>query len=172
MPHFLQKMFNPESIAVFGASGPVNMGTMQASAIIGGGFPGKVYFVHPTKNEVLGRRAHNSVNEIEGSVDLCVITISSSAVPGVLQDMGHKGVRNAVITTAGFNEVGTGEGHRLNDEIKAVAKQHGIRFVGPNCLDLVNSRLPLNTTTFEVRPPTGGLSIASHSGSYTTQIFS
>ncbi len=171
MSHFLEEMFHPRSIAVFGASGPMKMGSMQALSVIGSGFPGKVHYVHPTLSEVMGQKAYKSVSEIEGPVDLGLIVIPAAAVPGVLEDLGRKGTRHAVVTTAGFEEVATDKGRSLNRKMKDAARKHNIRFIGPNCLGLVNAHLPLNTTTFPADFEPGSVSIASHSGSYATQIF-
>ncbi len=171
MSHFLFDMLNPRSVAVYGASGPMKMGTMQALAIIGGGFPGKVHFIHPTQEEVLGQRAYKRASDVPGPVDLALIVIPAAAVPAVLEDLGKKGTRHAVVTTAGFEEVATEEGRTLNEKMLETARRHGIRIIGPNCLGLVNAHLPLNTTTFSARLEPGSISLASHSGSYTTQIF-
>lgn len=164
-------MLNPRSIAVYGASTPMKMGTMQALACIGSGFPGEIHYIHPRLTEVLGRPAHRSVTEVKGPVDLGLIVIPAAAVPSALDDLGKKGVRFAVVTTAGFEEVDTDEGRRLNKKMIETARRHDIRLIGPNCLGVVNGHLPLNTTTFPAQLTPGPISIASHSGSYSTQIF-
>lgn len=171
MPHFLEEMFHAQSIAVYGASGPMKMGTIQALALIGSGYPGRVYFIHPSQAEVLGERAYRRAVEVPGPVDLGLIVIPAAAVSEALADLGRKGVRYAVVTTAGFEEMATEDGRRLNRELKRAAREAGIRIVGPNCLGVVNAHLPLNTTTFPAKFSPGAVSIASHSGSYTTQIF-
>lgn len=171
MPNFLDEMLNPKSIAIYGASTPMKMATMQASSIIGGGFPGKVHYIHPHQDRVLGQKAYRKATDVSEPIDLALIVIPAPAVPEVLLDLAQKGTRYVVVTSGGFEEIGTKDGLSLNQKIRAIAGEHKMRMIGPNCLGLVNAHLPLNTTTFEAVLKPGPLSIASHSGSYATQIF-
>ncbi len=87
----------------------------------------------------------------------------------LLADFGKIGTRYAVICTAGFREVGA-EGDKLEKELKETAEKYGIRFLGPNCIGLINSNLPLNITvmTFDLKPGLLG-GMASQSGTYITR---
>jgi len=103
---------------------------------------------------------YDAVSKINQPVDLAVIVSPTATVPGVLEDCGRAGVKAAVIITAGFSEVGNSAGE---EQIKRVAGQYGIRFIGPNCAGLVNTSHHL-FPTLETRPPAGGVAIVAQSG--------
>ncbi len=89
----------------------------------------------------------------------------------MMEACGKKGIRHAVVVTAGFREVG-GQGPELEEKLKKIARTYGIRFLGPNCLGVVNTHQKLNTTVFQVEGSPGSIGLASQSGSLVTQMFS
>ena len=101
-----------------------------------------------------------AVADIPDPVDLAVIVSPPSTVPNVLRDCGAAGVKAAVIITAGFGEVGN---HEAEEEVKRVAREQRIRFIGPNCAGMVNSAHRLYPT-LETRPPAGRVSFLAQSG--------
>jgi acyl-CoA synthetase (NDP forming) len=166
----LHSMLNPQSVAIVGASNDLStMGTVQLLNALKGGFAGTLYPVHPREKKVLGLTAYASVRDVPGPVDLAVITVPARVVPAILEDCGAKGVRYAVITSGGFRELG-GEGKRLEQEVLNVARRHGIRLIGPNCLGIVNPHHHLNITMFPYLQRPGPMGLASQSGTYVTQV--
>ena len=165
----LHLLMNPKSIAVAGASNnPMKMGTLQALSIIKDGYQGKFYPLHPREREVLGHRAYASVFDLPEAPDLALFIVPARQVVPLLEDFGKIGTRRAVIISAGFRETGP-EGRQLEEELKETARRYGIRFLGPNCMGMLNTRISLNVTVMAYRVPPGKLGIASQSGTYITQ---
>lgn len=167
----LYPLINPRSIAFFGASNRFSaMGTNQLNSILSLNFEGKLYPVHPKEKTVLGLTAYASVADLPEVPDLAVLVLPTRIVPETLEACGKKGIKHAIVVSGGFNEVG-GEGTALEQELVDVARRYGIRFLGPNCLGVVNPHHHFNVTfaTFEGRP--GFIGMASQSGSLLTQMF-
>ena len=156
---------SPKSIAVIGASDRQgSVGSAITSNILKG-FRGRVYPISPTRPKVFGRKAFKSVLDAPGSVELAVIVIKNTLVPGALEECGKKGVRGAIIITAGFKEVG-GEGAALEDQIREIAARHKIDVIGPNCLGVMNldPRTMMNSTFLKITPKSGHIALVSQSG--------
>ncbi len=165
-PHRLRGLFYPGTVAVIGASEREDNLGRQISANLGRfEFDGIVYEVGPRGGQLYGRRIHRSVSDIPDHVDLAVILTPAASVPELLEECGRKGVRHAVIETAGFVEHGS-EGRRLSDRLLAVAAEHDIRFVGPNCIGVINRHNGLCTPFVGLDPQVrrGGISVISQSG--------
>jgi acyl-CoA synthetase (NDP forming)/GNAT superfamily N-acetyltransferase len=161
----LGPLLRPAAVAVVGArSDGTGIGATVLRSIIAGGFTGPVAAVHPRATSVAGVIAYPSVHEVP-EVDLVVVCVPATAVNDVLLDAASSGVRVAVIVSSGFGELGV-EGQRLQQQLTATARAHGIRLVGPNCLGLLcnDPQVRLNATFHDVVPPTGGLAVASQSG--------
>jgi len=151
----LHLLMNPKSIAVAGASNnPMKMGTLQALSIIKDGYQGKFYPLHPREREVLGHRAYASVFDLPEAPDLALFIVPARQVVPLLEDFGKIGTRRAVIISAGFRETGP-EGRQLEEELKETARRYGIRFLGPNCMGMLNTRISLNVTVMAYRVPPG-----------------
>lgn len=143
----LNTILNPRSIAFVGASSDLSKpGALHLLSLIGT-YQGKIYPVHPTKKEVLGLKAYSSIKELPEVVDLLVVMVPNSVVPELLIEAGEKGIKHAIIITAGYSEMGEA-GDALQKEINDIAKRYGIRFLGPNCIGAVNPENGLNTTFF------------------------
>nr|MDO8084701.1 CoA-binding protein [Candidatus Sigynarchaeum springense] len=182
MPNPLETIVNPRGIAFFGANADVQtMGTTQLVEIIAAGYPGKIFPVHPKLDTVLGLKAYKSVKDIPAGevIDLAFIVIPAKHVPTVLDECGQRGIKHAVVITAGFRETGNKD---VNDALIEVTKRHGIRFIGPNCLGFYNRNISwvdpaerdkkaINTTWIPINPRNGGVSIASQSGTFASHIF-
>jgi acetyltransferase len=166
----LHHMLNPDSVAFVGANNqPTTMGTVQMLQTLNFGYKGRVYPVHPKEKSVLGIRAYSSVRDIPNPVDLAVITVPARAVPDIFRDCGAKGIHYAVVTSGGFREVGE-QGRKLEMQIVELAHRYGIRFIGPNCLGILNPHHRLNLTMFSYKQPPGNMGLASQSGTYVTQV--
>ncbi len=131
-----EKMFHPQSIAIVGISriysglgGQFFLKNLQRAE-----FPGKVYLIHPTAGEISGIKAYPSISALPEAVDLTIVCVPAQFVPQVLEECSRKGVRSIHILSSGFKELGTAEGIRLEEEIRRVAIQGGLKVIGPNCM--------------------------------------
>ncbi len=168
----LHRICNPRSLVVFGASNRYfAMGTTQLSALLELGFEGAVYPVHPKESTVLGLPAFRDVRDLPESPDLALIILPTRLVAETLEACAEQGIRRAIVVSGGFAELGTDEGRALQGEIVETAERHGIRFLGPNCIGVVNPHLRFNTTFFEYTCDPGFIGMVSQSGSFITQMF-
>lgn len=136
----MDKFFNPESVAVVGASNsPLNLGAMITGLLVDRlDFQGKVYAVNMKGEDVNGIPGYKTVLEIEADVDLAVVITPARFVPDVVERCGQKGIRHMIIESAGFNEEGE-EGAALQRLVDEKAAKYGIRYIGPNCLGVMNT---------------------------------
>ena len=136
----MEAFFNPRSVAVIGASNSAfNLGASICHIAKYLKFDGAVYAVNRKGEEVMGCPGYASVLDIPGPVDLAVLITSAAAVPALADECGRKGVKGLVIESSGFSEEG-GDGLRLQEELDRVARRHGLRYLGPNCLGVFNAR--------------------------------
>ncbi|MGM0652526.1 MAG: acetate--CoA ligase family protein [Bacillota bacterium] len=162
-------LMEPKTIATVGAgNNPMKMGAIQALSIVKDGFSGKYYPIHPTEKEVFGYRAYPSAYDLPETPDLVMFVLPAPLVVQILEDFGKIGTKRAIVITAGFRETGP-RGHDLEEQLKDVARRYGIRFLGPNCMGILNSHLPLNVTVAPLAGPPGLLGMVSQSGTYITQ---
>jgi len=165
----LKLLMNPRSIAWVGASNnPEKMGSIQVLNFLKTGYKGRFYPIHPKEENIFGRKAYPSPDSLPEAPDLAVIIIAKQHVAPLLELFGKKGTRRAVIITAGFKETGA-EGKSAEDDLNRVAEKYGIRFVGPNCIGVINTQAALNTTLVQHSLGPGPLGLASQSGTYVTQ---
>jgi len=168
----LYPIANPKSIAFFGASNNYSsMGSGILSTILSDGYEGNVYPVHPKEKTVLNLPAYAGVKDIPTIADMAFIVLPTKIVAQTLKACGQRGIRHAVIVSAGFREVG-GQGIALQRELAQIADQYQIRFTGPNCIGVANSHLKLNATFLPSAGKQGFIGMASQSGSFITQMFS
>lgn len=168
----LYRIANPRSIAFFGASKNISaMGTSILASLQAQGFEGSIYPVHPRDDRILGLTAYDDVRNLPETPDLAVMVLPTTVVPEVLDACGEKGIRQAIIVSGGFQEVGP-QGAQLQKQLLAVAQSHGIRLIGPNCLGVANPHHKLNTTFLPNNGRPGFVGMASQSGSFITQMFS
>ncbi|MBU2645091.1 acetate--CoA ligase family protein [bacterium] len=162
----MQNIFDPHSVAVVGVSpNPDNLGRNIMLNLIDFGFDGIVYGVGPKGGAIATRRIYKSVLDIPDHVDLAVILIPARFVPEVMEECGQKGIRHAIIETAGFREYGEA-GRKIEDQLVAVTKKYDIRFVGPNCIGVINMENGFCVPFPRLRPfiRAGEVSIISQSG--------
>ena len=165
----LHTLMNPRSIATVGAgNNPLKMGTIQALSIIMDGYKGKFYPLHPTEEQVFGYRAYRTPAELPETPDLVMFVLPAPLVIPILEEFGKIGTKRAIIITAGFRETGE-KGKLLEEELKEVAERYNIRFVGPNCMGIINTAIALNVTVLPLKAKPGPLGMASQSGTYITQ---
>jgi acetate---CoA ligase (ADP-forming) len=165
----LRLLMNPKSIAVVGANNiPTKMGTIQALNILKDGYRGKFFPIHPKEKTVLGCKAYASVEDLPEVPDLAILIIPIKAVIPLLESFGKIGTKRAIVITAGFKETGD-TGEDLEKKIGEIAKRYQMRFVGPNCMGIINSQISLNTTVLPIDKKPGLLGFASQSGTFLSQ---
>ena len=168
--HFLHRLFNPRSVAVFGASERAgSVGALVFQNLREGSFKGEVFPINPKRDEVQGVKAYPSLEALGRPVDLAVITTPAHTVPAIIEACGELGVHYAVVLSAGFREAGK-EGERLEKAVVENAHRYGIRFIGPNCLGIMRPGIGLNTTFFKGDAIPGRLALVSQSGALCTAV--
>jgi len=161
----LAPLFDPKSVVVIGASNNWSKWGFSTFASVLNGFPGRVYAVNNSESEVLGYKTYQRVSDIPADepVDLAIFVIPAPAVPGVMEDCVRKGVRAAVVISAGFAETGA-EGKKLQDRVLAIARQGNIRFTGPNCMGFWSASSNLRGFMFPLPVQDGPLAFVSQGG--------
>ena len=168
----LDALFSPRAVAVVGASrDPGKLGHRLLKNLIDYGFAGHLYPVNPSGEPILGHPAVPQVADLPEGIDLALVSLPASAVEPAVKGLALRRVRVAVILSSGFGEVDA-EGRATEKELTAVAREAGMRLVGPNCMGVYSSHGRLNGTYFWELPRTpGGISVVSQSGAYGGLIF-
>ena len=160
------ELLHIRSIALIGASAdPNKVGYAVLCNLLS--FPGSLYPVNPKHEKLLGRTSYPSLTSIPGPVDVAIIVVPARSVPQIVEEAGKKGILLVVIISSGFRESGTA-GSELEERVVAIAKQYGIRIMGPNCLGFMLPHLGINTTFDPVSPKPGNLAFISQSGAIIT----
>lgn len=178
----LDIFFNPRSVAIIGATKKIdkagyvifkNFAANKMRRV----FKGELYPVNPNEDSILGFKCYHSISQIPDLVDLIVIIVPAKIVPSIMQEAVAKKVKTAVIISSGFREVGNAE---LEDQVVNIAKQGGIRLLGPNCLGVFYSKTGVDmlflpetkvlTTGDDViatpRPLPGDIAMITQSGAF------
>lgn len=167
----LFKIAQPESILFLGASNDYSsMGSVILYSVLSGGYKGGIYPVHHKEDIVQNLRAYRRIEDLPDVPDMAFIVLPTKIVAQALEACGKKGIKNAIIVSAGFSEVGE-DGAKKQKELCEIADRYNIRFTGPNCIGVVNSHLNLNATFLQAEGKTGYIGMASQSGSFITQMF-
>ena len=133
----LDYIFHPRSVAIVGASGEIeSMGSMFLKPYITQGFKGDVYIIHRSKTEVMGLKCYRNLKDIPGPVDYVIVAIPASRTPEFMRECVEKKVKVCTFLSAGFSESGTKEGNRLEREVVEIAREGGMRIVGPNSMGI------------------------------------
>lgn len=163
----LTALFSPRNVAVVGASRhPGKLGHTLVKNLLDYRFPGPVYPVNLEGGEVLGLKAYARVSDIKEKMDLVLVSVPAQRVMEAVEDCAATGVSALVILSSGFGEAGT-LGQEAEAKIHALAKESGMRVLGPNCMGIYNVHANLNGTYFWELPRLAGkLSFLSQSGAY------
>ena len=170
----LSPFFEPENVAVIGSLREDWLGGyVVIKSLLKAGYTGDVFPVNSAYKEVLGLHAYPSVKDVPSRVGLAVIMINAKGVPNTIRQCGEKGIKSVIVVSDGFAERGT-EGVLLQREIVELAKQWGIRIIGPNTVGLLNTRngfnaCPYDAGYYKLRP--GVVSICSQTGMTNPQAF-
>lgn len=141
----MRKLFYPESVVIFGISThPANLGKEIARNLFEFRYTGVIHLVGKEGGVLFGRKIHGSLDEIYDAVDLAIILTPARTVPEILEQCGARGIKRAVIESGGFGELGE-DGRLLGQKLKEIAQKYEIRFIGPNCIGLMNAANGLTT---------------------------
>ena len=171
----LTPLLAPRSVAIVGASDdPTRIGGRPIAYMRGQNYAGTILPVNPRRAEVQGLRAWPSVADVPEVPDVAVVAVPVEHAVQAVADLGARGVKGAIVFTAGFAEVGD-SGAAAQQAMAEAASRHGMRLLGPNCLGLFNARIgfyPIFSSSFENGfPRPGRIGIASQSGAYGTHVF-
>ncbi|MCX6157720.1 MAG: GNAT family N-acetyltransferase [Ignavibacteriae bacterium] len=169
--HKLDSFFNPRRIAITGVSiNPNSVSGKVVTNLVGSGFKGVVYPINPNSEAVFGIPCYQDLKSIPKTPDLVVICNASKEVPDVVEEAGEIGVRNIIVMSAGFKEIGE-EGIKLEEKIKLLLKKYdGLRILGPNCLGIIVPSLNLNVSFASGIPKSGNIAFISQSGALCTSV--
>ncbi len=160
----LESLFNPNAIAVIGASAdPKKVGHAVLNNLLRFKFRGALYPVNLSRGEILGLKVYANVSDIGQPVDLAIIVIPAKFVPASLRECAAAGIKSAIVISAGFKEAGAG-GTLLEEELKQISQVQHIRILGPNCLGLINTANDMNATFAADMLPKGTIGFFSQSG--------
>ncbi|MFX0206987.1 MAG: acetate--CoA ligase family protein [Candidatus Hodarchaeota archaeon] len=164
----LDCLFSPRSIAIIGASRKKgSVGNSIVQNMISAQFKGKIYPINPKATEILGLKCYKSINDIEGDIDLAIISIPARFVNSVLEEIGKKGTKAVVCVSAGFREVGA-EGEELEEEMRKIGVKHRMAILGPNCLGLISTPQRINASFAHANALPGKIAFMSQSGAFCT----
>ncbi|MFW9831907.1 MAG: CoA-binding protein, partial [Candidatus Thorarchaeota archaeon] len=160
----LDRIFNPRSIAVVGASEDEgSVGRILMVNLTQTGFKGKVFPVNIKRKEILGMKAYPKVDDLPEPVDLAIIATPAKTVPDIVEECGKAGILGIIIISAGFKEIGE-KGRALEKKLIALQKQYNLRIIGPNCFGIIRPSNNLNGTFAETMPKSGNVAFISQSG--------
>ena len=162
----IESILNPKSIAVVGASNrPGSLGLAIFRNLLEAAYQGILYPVNPKAKSICGVKAYPNLVDIPDEVDMAVLIVPSEQVESVIELAARKGIKGVIVITAGFKEIG-GHGVELEKKVQAMAKAHGIRMLGPNCLGVINTNkdVRMNATFSRLMPKPGNIALVSQSG--------
>ncbi|MFE6616916.1 acetate--CoA ligase family protein [Amycolatopsis sp. NPDC057786] len=158
----MTRIMKPASIAVIGASAEAGkIGNSVMKNLVNGGFAGEIHPINPKAAEILDRKAYASIADVPGDVDVAVFAIPAKFVPAALEEAGRKGVAGAILIPSGFGETGNIE---LQDQVVAIAREHGVRVLGPNIYGYYYTHENLSATFCTPYDVKGGVALSSQSG--------
>ncbi len=169
-PHPLAPFFDPKAVAVIGATEtPRSVGRTLMRNLIRGGFQGQLFPINPKYKAVFDLPCFPSALTIDHKIDLAVIITPAKTVPSIIEECGKKGIRGAIIISAGFKELGE-KGLALETEVLETAKKYSVRLVGPNCLGIMNPLTDFNATFAASMALKGHVAFVSQSGAMCTAV--
>lgn len=167
----LDRMFHPASVAVIGASNRErSVGRVLSRNLLSGGFEGPVLPVNPHATAIGATLAYPDVDSLPFAPDLAVICTPPETVPGIVDTLGRRGTKAAVVITAGFSETRSEEGRRLTQAILDAGRPHLMRIVGPNCVGILVPGIGLNASFAHMQPKSGDIAFVSQSGAVVTAV--
>jgi acyl-CoA synthetase (NDP forming) len=166
----LDACFYPKSIAFIGASaGPGKWGHMLPTNTLSRDYKGRVYLVNPKGGEIIGRKVYKRIEDIDGKIDLAVVTIPAEKVIDLIPALVQKNVRGMLLITSGFREVGE-EGAALEKILVEKARNAGILILGPNTMGICNPHADFFCCASHAYPLPGSTALVCQSGNMGTQL--
>lgn len=163
----LDALFHPQSIAVVGVPrDEMKIGRLFLTSLLDQGFPGRIYPVNPETSEIEGFKTYPCIEDIPGTVDLAIVLVPHEQTPSVIRGCASKGVKGVVLFTAGYRETGGEQGRVREEDLVGIARNSGMRIIGPNGMGLYCPKSGLSFFPQLPRRP-GHVGIISHSGSLT-----
>jgi acetyl coenzyme A synthetase (ADP forming)-like protein len=158
----MNRIMKPDAVAVIGASAEDGkIGNSVMKNLINGGYQGKIYPIHPKAAEIMGRKAHQSVKDVPGEIDVAVFAIPAKFVAQALVECGEKKIPGAVLIPSGFAETGNVEGQK---EIQEIGRKYGVRLMGPNIYGFYYTHKNLCATFCTAYDVKGKAALSSQSG--------
>ena len=160
----LHTFFHPRGIAVVGASSnPSKLSHGVLRNLVTHGYQGPIYPVNPKGGEMMGLSVYSSIAEVPDPVDVAVIVLSADRTTKALEMCGKRGIHAAVLIASGFGELGA-RGREREEQLQETAHRHGMRFIGPNCVGVIDTYAPVDTSFIRTMPGQGVIGFVSHSG--------
>lgn len=167
----LDRLFRPRSVAVFGASDRAgSVGAAVMHNLLAGGFAGALYPVNPKHRQIQGLQAFRNTQALPETPDLAVLCTPPASIPGLIEDLGARGTRAAIVITAGFKQASQAAGRDLEAQMLAAAGRHGLRILGPNCVGLIVPALGLNASFAPDGASPGSIAFVTQSGALATTV--
>ncbi len=164
-------LFRPKSIVVIGASDrPGSVGATVMRNVITGGFSGPIYAVNPGHLIVAGQRAYADVTQLPQTPDLAVIATPPATIPAIIDALGRRGTRAAVVITGGLAKARDAHGIPMMQALRDAARPYLLRLLGPNCVGLLVPGLGINASFAHTAALPGNLAFVSQSGGLTTAV--
>src|SRR5919198_4445917 len=158
----MNRIMKPDAVAVIGASSEDGkIGNSVMKNLINGGYQGTIYPIHPKADEIMGRKAYKSVNDVPGKIDVAVFAIPAKFVAQALVEVGEKKIPGAVLIPSGFAETGNVEGQK---EIQEIGRKYGVRLMGPNIYGFYYTPKNLCATFCTAYDVKGKAALSSQSG--------
>ena len=157
--------FSPQGVAIIGASlDPTKLGYGLSRNLVQSGYQGAIHFINIKGGQLLGLPVYAQIGEVPDPVDLAILLIPAMAIPEAIEECAQRGIKAVIIAAGGFREIGP-QGAALEDRCLSIAKRHDVRILGPNCIGLIDTHLPIDTTFLSPPGPTpGDVAFISHSG--------
>ncbi|MBK9600917.1 MAG: acetate--CoA ligase family protein [Anaerolineales bacterium] len=171
MTSSITPFFSPKGVVVIGAStSPEKLGYGVARNLIQSGYRGAIHFVSQKSGALFDRPLYTNLDDVPDPVDLAILIVPTQSTPQTIEDCAKRGIKAAIIVSSGFREVGA-EGAALEAQCVELARKHGVRLLGPNCIGTLDTHLPLDTTFLQPpMPAQGGIAFVSHSGAFCAAI--
>ena len=169
MAHYLDRILNPRTIVVIGASrDPTKRGNRAIQSLLADRYEGKIIPINPREREILGLECYAAVADAPGDIDLAIVCTAAKTVPGVIEECGRRNVKGAILLAGGFSEASEA-GRVLEDATVAIARRYNVRLIGPNTNGMFSARLGCNA--WGLRDiPRGPLGLLSNSANVVSSI--
>jgi acetyltransferase len=161
----LKPFFSPQGVAIIGASiDPRKLGYGLVRNLVQSGYQGAIHLVNIKGERLMGFPIYHHIQDVPDPVDLAVLLIPAPSTPGAIQECAQRGIKALIIAAGGFRETGP-EGSDLEEQCLEIAREHGVRILGPNSIGLIDTHLPIDTTFLSPPGPIpGDIAFISHSG--------